>query len=204
MKLNHVRKIVGMSLMAGIVAAGVGAAQAHDGKGPHAGAIMLKKLDANGDGVITREEFAAGKGKRFARLDADGNGKVTVAEIDSAVAKKLERKKYRLRYRMLSRLDADGDGVITADEFRKAQMQRFNRADLDGDGRLDKKEIATLKRRMAMMRAGQMKRMRKMMMRMMNRMMNQGGMMNDSGMPGGMPDGMPGGMMKGEGAGPAH
>ena len=37
-------------------------------------------LDANGDGVITREEFAAPALERFARADANGDGTVTKEE----------------------------------------------------------------------------------------------------------------------------
>lgn len=38
------------------------------------------KIDANGDGVISRTEFGAHALKRFERADADGNGIVTEAE----------------------------------------------------------------------------------------------------------------------------
>ena len=35
---------------------------------------MFQRLDANSDGVLTREEFLAAAEKRFSRLDRDGDG----------------------------------------------------------------------------------------------------------------------------------
>jgi hypothetical protein len=44
----------------------------------------LAQIDANGDGLITREEFAAPAIKRFDRLDANGDGIVTPEERAAA------------------------------------------------------------------------------------------------------------------------
>ncbi|KQO68718.1 hypothetical protein ASF22_19320 [Methylobacterium sp. Leaf87] len=53
---------------------------AHPGKGPADPAKRFRRLDANGDGVVTAEELDAAFAKRFERLDADHNGRVTRAE----------------------------------------------------------------------------------------------------------------------------
>lgn len=44
----------------------------------------LARVDANGDGLISREEFAAPAMKRFERMDADGDGIVTPDERKAA------------------------------------------------------------------------------------------------------------------------
>lgn len=52
-------------------------------KGPR-GDHMARMADTNGDGIISRDEFMAGADKMFSRLDADGDGQITRAERDSA------------------------------------------------------------------------------------------------------------------------
>lgn len=93
---------------------------------PRMPAEIFKKLDANGDGGITKEEFAAakpphghkggpkgehaGKGKHgdlFAMMDQDGDGKVTRAEAQAASEKHF------------ARADKNSDGVLTKDELRR-------------------------------------------------------------------------------------
>ena len=46
----------------------------------------LLKFDSNGDGSISRAEFAAGTGADFARTDLNKNGIVSVAELQAARA----------------------------------------------------------------------------------------------------------------------
>lgn len=41
------------------------------------------KMDANGDGEITREEFMAPHGEMFSRMDKNGDGKVTAEEMQA-------------------------------------------------------------------------------------------------------------------------
>lgn len=44
------------------------------------GAGMLRRADANGDGVITRDEFRAAEARRFDMMDANHDGKIDAAE----------------------------------------------------------------------------------------------------------------------------
>jgi hypothetical protein len=111
--------------------------------------MLMKRLDANGDGVVTMEEAGKAREQRFAAMDANGDGKVTVDEIDAMIDRKLQRRKIRMRYRMLGMLDANGDGVIDKDEMLKAGQRHFMRADLNGDGRLDRRELRIMKKRMS-------------------------------------------------------
>jgi len=46
-------------------------------------AFPMDRHDRNGDGTITKEEFA-GQSKIFERMDRDGNGTVSAAELKSA------------------------------------------------------------------------------------------------------------------------
>jgi Ca2+-binding EF-hand superfamily protein len=42
---------------------------------------IVKRLDTNGDGVVTEDEFLAGARQRFARIDSDGDGFIDASEI---------------------------------------------------------------------------------------------------------------------------
>lgn len=42
--------------------------------GGHHGGEMLRQMDKDGDGSISREEFVTGAGERFAKMDKNGDG----------------------------------------------------------------------------------------------------------------------------------
>lgn len=56
-------------------------------------AKMTKKLDTDGDKMLTDAELAAGKNRAdmFARIDTDGDGAITKAEAETARARMKER-----------------------------------------------------------------------------------------------------------------
>jgi len=138
--------------------------------GPAYAGRLFNRLDANHDGVVTREEVTNAPMKRFDRLDANHDGKATAEEIDAAIMKRLQKRVVKMRYRLLGRLDANGDGVVSREEAQAKKMALFERADLNGDGKVDKAEAAALRHKAKGMK-------RRMKMRMMRRMMRgQGGM----------------------------
>ncbi|MGF7147984.1 hypothetical protein FHS96_001593 [Sphingomonas zeicaulis] len=76
-----------------------------------AGRQRLLRADADGDGRISKEEWAAGRknakrdpSRMFTRLDANGDGQLEASELDALLARRFQR------------IDADGDGSITPDE----------------------------------------------------------------------------------------
>jgi Ca2+-binding EF-hand superfamily protein len=56
-------------------------------------AQAFKKMDANGDGVITLDEWtnAGRKEAGFRRIDANGDGKITLQELQAALAQARSR-----------------------------------------------------------------------------------------------------------------
>ena len=122
--------------------------------GHRGGERLFNKLDANDDGVVTREEEAAMAARRFQKLDADGDGSITAEELKSKHRCKKrswwqqgKRRKCHHGHggkrhgRLIERLDANGDGMLSAEEFAVKGAQMFERADVDGNGRVTREEM---------------------------------------------------------------
>jgi Ca2+-binding EF-hand superfamily protein len=125
-----------------------GAHRAH-GKmdaGTHADKV-LGKLDANGDGAISREE--AGKSRlaeHFGKVDANGDGTVTRDEL--AQANKHHGKRGHKgspeehTAKMLERHDVDSDGAISREEATGTRLEAlFAKTDVDSDGQVTTEEL---------------------------------------------------------------
>lgn len=52
---------------------------------------MFKRMDTNGDGVISKQEFMDQAEKRFKRLDANGDGQITREELENAAQNMRQR-----------------------------------------------------------------------------------------------------------------
>jgi len=111
------------------------------------------RADANGDGVITPEEFVWNDGLElialnrvyFDRLDLDHNGQLTLDEFPS------RGWKWNLEG-LLRSLDTNADGLLSQDEFvsRETQPEQARRDfllfDVDHDGLLTDAELHTVPR----------------------------------------------------------
>ena len=144
------RKTIALVMSAGIgLTALAGAALADKGQG------MFGRADTNGDGFVSKEEFAAGRNAMFAKLDANGDGSVDQAEIDKAREAWHQRKadqanaegatqadKPKREHKgFLARIDADNDGKVTTAEFAAAGDKMFAKFDANGDGKLAQDEM---------------------------------------------------------------
>ncbi len=111
----------------------------------------MAKLDADGDKLISFDEFQMG-GQRaesmLERADQDGDGAVTMAELEAAresfkQEREAEMKARRAEHeeRMATRfadMDTDGDGAVTPLE---AKQHAFSQMDADNDGFISQKEF---------------------------------------------------------------
>ena len=76
-----------------------------DKKGHHRGklgAMIMKKMDADGDQKISKEEFSIFHNERFSQMDADSDGFVTTEEA------RTHREKMREKWHQ-KRQDAESD-----------------------------------------------------------------------------------------------
>jgi len=143
------RKTIALVLSAGLgLTAVAGAALADKGQG------MFGRADTNGDGFVSKEEFAAGRKAMFAKLDANGDGTVDQAELDKAREAWHEHKSQQTgssaqaetpnkehHGRFMARIDTNNDGKVTTEEFAAAGDAMFAKFDANGDGKLAQDEM---------------------------------------------------------------
>jgi Ca2+-binding EF-hand superfamily protein len=100
---------------------------------------MLEKMDTNGDGRISLDEYLATATTRFKGIDAQNKGSIDAADIASS-PETVKRDQHMAQF-MIKRLDTAGQGYVTQDEFLAAAKKRFARLDKKGDGRLTPDEL---------------------------------------------------------------
>jgi Ca2+-binding EF-hand superfamily protein len=101
---------------------------------------MLEKMDTNGDGRISLEEYLASATARFKAMDTKNTGSIDAIQLANspAVAKRVMRRAATV----VARLDKTGDGYITKEEFLAAATKRFARLDKDSNGKLTLDELS--------------------------------------------------------------
>ena len=95
---------------------------------------ILKRVDTDQDGKISKAEFDAEGSKLFAKLDGNSDGKISESEMP-------QRHWARFGGKMFDRMDADQDGKVTKAEFEAAGAAMFQRLDKNGDGIIEKDEM---------------------------------------------------------------
>lgn len=113
--------------------------------GRRGGGDRFAQADTNGDGLVTREEFKASRSARFKQMDRNGDGAISrddfgrILKFRPDAAQRLDQ--------MLAEADANHDGRLTRAELDQAPVPMFERADANGDDRIDAQERAAAKDR---------------------------------------------------------
>jgi hypothetical protein len=134
------------------------------------------KGDADGDGVLTRDEAMAQADARFDRMDVNKDGKLSADEMrprgpmggpgmppppppgtEGAPPPPPPPGGPGMGGRgaggrMLARIDTNGDGEIDREEFRAQAARRFDRMDTNKDGKIDAAERQAARDAMERMR----------------------------------------------------
>lgn len=102
------------------------------------------RVDTDGDGAISREEFLDLRRMMFAVIDADGSGTLTRQELDLARESASQNLKIRADKRIWNQ-DTNGDGELSLAEYT-AQTRGFDFADRDNNGALSLDEFNRIAR----------------------------------------------------------
>ncbi len=102
------------------------------------GGDWFEPADANGDGVVTREEFLRHRAGNFDKLDRNHDGVVSPADYPRLA--KLKPEAYQRLTAMLDQADRNGDGAVSRAEMAETPPLMFTLADADQDGRVTRAE----------------------------------------------------------------
>ncbi|MGE4429469.1 MAG: EF-hand domain-containing protein [Sphingobium sp.] len=130
-------------------------AEKADGESRNAGASghgkneFLENFDANKDGKVTKEEFAAKRTDKHGEFDLNKNGQINEMEYVAEYTFRLDKQLAEQRGRQIRQahfrfgvLDTDKDGLLSAAEFNESGDRMFSRLDTNGDGVIDSKDTA--------------------------------------------------------------
>jgi Ca2+-binding EF-hand superfamily protein len=107
--------------------------------------VDVPKVDANGDGMVTRDEAQPYPRltEHFDEVDANKDGQLDAAEVNAY----REQMRVEMRAKALERwkaADADGDGSVSRAEAEVSMprvAERFEKFDANGDGRISRDEM---------------------------------------------------------------
>ncbi|MHC4731710.1 MAG: EF-hand domain-containing protein [Planctomycetota bacterium] len=105
---------------------------------------LMKRLDKNGDGRLTPDEFPEKAGRLdLTKADRNQDGVVDLLELTAALHERMGRDRQRggaqQFVRRMQQWDENGDGVIEREEW-KGSEPLFARLDADQDGKISQKE----------------------------------------------------------------
>lgn len=107
---------------------------------------LMKMLDADGNHMVTLDEFNAFNNSVFDELNKDGDDTLDATEWvgkkgnqEITVATGGYSRELRT-LKMMGLMDADGDHLVTRAEFLKHQQSIFNKMDSSGDTQLNPQE----------------------------------------------------------------
>jgi Ca2+-binding EF-hand superfamily protein len=100
---------------------------------------LLRLMDRDHSGTVSRAEYDKFMNQEFDMLDVDHNG-----ELDTNELSKFHLENY-LAAQLLPLMDKDRDGKVSRAEFMRFMDQEFDRLDVNKNGELDVGELAQMR-----------------------------------------------------------
>lgn len=103
---------------------------------------IQKRVDLNGDSVVTQSEYNADNLGYFEKMDADDNENITLKEYKNYYKSlgRVPRRARKMQEKHFEIADENEDGLMTFDEFMKLGYENFFKYDFNKDGKLTAKE----------------------------------------------------------------
>ena len=107
---------------------------------------FMEFFDSNQDNMVTISELNESAKQRYVKMDADGNGIVTLEEFQAYIGDR----RAQWREQRFAEMDSNSDGQVSKEEYvlykqRRAE-QRYQEMDADNDGIVSKEEYLNRKR----------------------------------------------------------
>ncbi len=100
---------------------------------------MMHKVDTNGDGMVSKDEWTSFQEKMFDALDQDKSGFIdekefTATEHDNFAFATAAYARGLMTKTMFAKIDANGDGKISREEFLAYHRKIFDMLDMQKKG----------------------------------------------------------------------
>lgn len=125
------------------------ATRADNAGGGHSKREFLDTYDANKDGKVSKQEFAAKRSADHKGLDLNENGSVNELEYINEYTLRLDQELAARRARQVRQahvrfgvLDTNKDGILSPEEFAASGDRMFSRLDTTADGFVDTTDTA--------------------------------------------------------------
>lgn len=116
---------------------------AHRGGDPKV-AELIRLMDRDKNGVVSKGEFMSFMSAEFDRLDKNRSGSLSAAEFSrSALARRNGRAEARTVEGLIRQMDRNHTGEVEKDEFMQFVSEEFDRIDADRSGTLTGQELST-------------------------------------------------------------
>lgn len=141
MKKNHMYLTIVSSLFLGIASAQAAPDSHHQPMHGQMEERMFKEADSDSDRAISKDEFNAFQSKHFEKMDANGDGKISHQEMEAGHNKPAQGSTTHLD-RRFNKADANHDGGLDRTEAEMMPMltTHFNEVDANKDGKVTRQE----------------------------------------------------------------